>query len=146
MGCSSSSPDAVSDRAETYKEKPSKAKAPEEAPLVSSGDVNTLYTFGKELGQGAYSVVYKATEKVAQPSAVPLNAFFSLTLGYAFQSSKKTVAIKKIRKSSLQPHDHAALKEEASVRSGVPDIYLFPLTHPPRFPPTLCPGEMSQAM
>ncbi len=44
----------------------------------------------KELGSGAYSTVYEAVDK----------------------RSKQNVAVKRITKSNLQPHDHDALKNE----------------------------------
>jgi len=85
--------------------KPAAAAASPAPAKPSPGFVADSYTFGKELGQGAYSTVYEAKNKKGE-----------------------TVAIKKIEKRRLQPHDHKALEQEVAILRecrGQPHVLSF---------------------
>jgi len=72
---------------------------------VTKGSPESKYPYiivngaAKKLGSGAYSTVFAATDK----------------------KTKEDVAVKKITKANLQPHDHDALKNEVDILHGVKD-------------------------
>lgn len=122
------------------------------APTPNAGICDQRYKFGKELGTGAYSTVYLATDnevrsstRVLRPTArcpsqketrikqknkrdriqsrsceehhlPPLtqNSCLSMLPKCPQHPGAAPVAIKKIKKSALQPHDHQALRMEVS--------------------------------
>mmetsp|Transcript_10879 Transcript_10879/g.25483 ORF Transcript_10879/g.25483 Transcript_10879/m.25483 type:complete len:307 (-) Transcript_10879:703-1623(-) len=72
------------------------AAASRESPAVTSAKSQSceeLYSFGKELGSGAYSQVYLCREK----------------------KTKEEYAVKKITKANLESYDHDALKDEVNL-------------------------------
>lgn len=99
MGCGSSkATETVDSSAQVETARPAPAPAAEAAPKevrpsASHGTVADSYNMGKELGQGAYSVVFESIHK----------------------ATNKKVAIKKIEKKRLQPHDHKALESEVAI-------------------------------
>ena len=94
------------------------------------------FTLGKQLGSGAYSVVFLGKHKVRTPSASvavgsSIIIVFIFIIATAFrlthlivlikpttstaQKTGESVAVKKIRKSNLQAHDHTQLKDEVQL-------------------------------
>lgn len=76
---------------------PKAAVAKKEAEIVAvvpnPAPVESLYSFGKELGSGAYSRVFLCKNK----------------------KTNEDFAVKKITKANLQPYDHDALKDEVKL-------------------------------